>query len=270
MSITLVLPFGDQEAAEPAMARGEPRRPTARVMRTSPVLGLIDNGKLKADVLLTAVAEALKARGGIGDYFVQRKSPSATLPDADCEAIAQRADIVISGLGDCGGCTACSTIDALRCCAGGALTFMLASEKFAFLVEATEREYGIAGLNRLYVEHPVWNRSEQWFAAIAETLADRIMDVMRGEERHVGEVVTISESGLEAALADLRSGMDADGYDMALQIRESGVRIDVLAREGAGVLCLMPKANFAQLVASTLKRAGVPAEQVEITYPAGA
>jgi len=96
------------------------------------------------------------------------------------------------------------------------------------------------------------------------------MDVMRGEERHVGEVVTISESGLEAALADLRSGMDADGYDMALQIRESGVRIDVLAREGAGVLCLMPKANFAQLVASTLKRAGVPAEQVEITYPAGA
>lgn len=280
MTLTLILPFDSERSAASEIARPAAQVPL-RPMPEKPRLALVDNGKVKAVTLLTAVAEALKTRGLIDDYFVESKLPSATLSDTALDAIANEADLVISGLGDCGGCTACSTADALRCLAMGLPAFMLATEKFAFLVEATVQEYGIGGLHRLYVDHPVWSRDEAWFMETGEALAVQIAAALgRSTEEPTGIEPTdgppeTGQSSLDSigeALGDLRQGMDVDGYDMDIVAADDSLRISVTRREGAGELCLMPQASFARIVSSALENAGIdwPSDRIEIGYPASA
>lgn len=272
MSITLILPFGTGRS--PAGARATTRRqPSApRTLPAAPVLGLIDNGKVKARELLGAIGEALKARRAIRDYVIHSKTPSTTLSDAERDALLGQADIIISGLGDCGGCTACSTTDALRCREQGVPSFMLASTKFAFLVDATDREYGIGGLHRLYVDHPVWSRDDAWFTATAETLAGQVIAMLAQDVASIpiDPRTEAAPPEIDAALSDLRQGMDADGYAMTARREGDMIHIAVTRREGAGELCLMPRPAFVDLVASMLRKAGIdhPAGRIAIRYPA--
>jgi hypothetical protein len=255
MSLTLVLPFPSHDDVGP---KKEERAQAQRALPDAPVLGLIDNGKIKAGVLLTAVGDVLKQRGAIGDYFLYRKGAMVPLTDDERAGIVARADIVISGLGDCGGCTACSTTDALRCLTTGVPSFMLASERFAFLVDATDREYGIAGLRRLFVEHPVWTRDEAWFAATAETLASTIVHALGLNS------ATPSSEAIAAALDDLRRGLDADGYDMDARLEDAGLTISIAARPDAGKACLMPAPQIAQVAGGMLRHAGIAVPQERI------
>lgn len=256
MSLTLVLPFPSHDIAPP---RRDERVQSQRVIPDRPVLGLIDNGKIKAGVLLTAIGDALKQRGAIGDYFLYRKGAMVPLTDEERASIVSRADIVISGLGDCGGCTACSTTDALRCINAGVPSFMLASERFAFLVDATDREYGIAGLRRLLVEHPVWTRDEAWFAATADTLASTISAALNLH------VTAPSSEAIDAALDELRQGLDADGYDMRARLEGEKLTIDIAARPDAGTACLMPAPQIAQVAGGMLRQAGIVVAQERIS-----
>lgn len=65
------------------------------------VIGILDNGKAKSDVLLRGVQELLRTETGIKDLLVLRK-PSAyrPAPDEQLDELARRADAVITGIGD--------------------------------------------------------------------------------------------------------------------------------------------------------------------------
>ena len=270
MTLTLVVPFnrhpaGSPEQLFPAAGGQAPRRE----LPPKPVLGLVDNGKIKADKLLTSLAEALLARGAIADYFLHRKAAMVPITDEERDRIAARADVVVAGLGDCGGCTACSVTDALHCLAIGLPAFMLASEKFAFLVDATDREYGIEGLERLYVEHPVWSREEVWFAQAGERLADRWLEVL-GRAPSVAPAAMQAAPSIAEALSDLRCGMEADGYDLAIESDARGVNLVVTARDGTCPTCLIPEEMFGNIAFESLAAAGIPLarEQLTVRYPA--
>lgn len=65
------------------------------------VIGILDNGKAKSDLLLRGVQELLRTEAGVKDLFVLRK-PSAyrPAPDEQLDELARRADAVITGIGD--------------------------------------------------------------------------------------------------------------------------------------------------------------------------
>jgi hypothetical protein len=65
------------------------------------VIGILDNGKAKSDLLLRGVQELLRTEAGIKDLLVLRK-PSAyrPAPDEQLDELARRADAVITGIGD--------------------------------------------------------------------------------------------------------------------------------------------------------------------------
>ena len=68
---------------------------------TGKVIGILDNGKTKSDLLLCAIQDLLRSEAGVADVIMVRK-PSAyrPAPDAQLDDLVRRADAVIAGIGD--------------------------------------------------------------------------------------------------------------------------------------------------------------------------
>jgi hypothetical protein len=65
------------------------------------VIGVLDNGKTKSDLLLHEIQNLLRSEEGVADVVTIRK-PSAyrPAPDEQLDEIARRADAAIAGIGD--------------------------------------------------------------------------------------------------------------------------------------------------------------------------
>jgi len=65
------------------------------------VIGILDNGKAKSDLLLHEIQGLLRSEAGVANVVMVRK-PSAyrPAPDEQLDDLAQRADAVIAGIGD--------------------------------------------------------------------------------------------------------------------------------------------------------------------------
>jgi len=65
------------------------------------VVGMLDNGKAKSDLLLREIQNLLRSETGVADVVMVRK-PSAyrPAPDEQLDDLAWRADAVIAGIGD--------------------------------------------------------------------------------------------------------------------------------------------------------------------------
>ncbi len=93
------MPLFDPTAkpAGPPALRLAPRPPDLRGLR----LGLVDNRKFNAKTILEKIAERLAARHGTTVTVRDRKrSASHEIDEAAVRALAQGANLVISGVGD--------------------------------------------------------------------------------------------------------------------------------------------------------------------------
>ncbi len=72
---------------------------------------------------------------------------------------------------------------------------------------------------------------------------------------------------LKLALEPTRAGLDAAGFDLALQEAEGRLCLTVLARADACEDCLVPKALFRQMAQDEITDAGLPAVPIEVLYP---
>ncbi|MGE5850471.1 MAG: hypothetical protein ACM362_10120 [Candidatus Methylomirabilota bacterium] len=65
------------------------------------VIGILDNGKHKSDVLLREVQELLRVEAGVKDFVVVRKTSAyRPAPEAQLDDLARRVDAVVAGIGD--------------------------------------------------------------------------------------------------------------------------------------------------------------------------
>ena len=91
MDILDPVPSSPERAVTPLAPRGSDLRGSR--------LGILDNSKPNADVLLGRVAVLLAARTGAGPIRVWRK-PGSSNPAADIDAIAEGADVFLTGSAD--------------------------------------------------------------------------------------------------------------------------------------------------------------------------
>jgi hypothetical protein len=64
-------------------------------------LGILDNGKANADVLLDALADELRARFGLGSVVARRKLyPTYPAPKDLLAELARETDCVVTAIGD--------------------------------------------------------------------------------------------------------------------------------------------------------------------------
>ncbi len=65
------------------------------------VVGILDNGKTKSDILLREVQDLLRAEAGVKDFVVVRKTSAyRPAPDEQVDDLARRVDAVVAGIGD--------------------------------------------------------------------------------------------------------------------------------------------------------------------------
>jgi hypothetical protein len=68
---------------------------------TGKVVGILDNGKAKSDLLLRELRELLRSEAGVADFVMVRKASAyRPAPDAELEDLARRVHAVVTGIGD--------------------------------------------------------------------------------------------------------------------------------------------------------------------------
>jgi hypothetical protein len=261
MSVTMVVPFPRRDA------RPERRSVDLRDVPERPVLALIDNGKPRAGTLLTAIANALIDSGSIARYKMVTKRASIPLTPEELAELLDGAHVVVSGVGDCGGCTASSVTDALNCIELGVPSSVLITTAFTGLAAATDRAFGLDGLRTLVVDHPVWNRDEAWFAARGAELAQ----AWRADSAGVAGSAAGGAASVDDALRTLTAALDADGY--ALRVNLDGdralLRVEAVAPDACPD-CLVPADLFGDIAHAAMVGAGLryTREQIDVALPA--
>ena len=80
--------------------------------------------------------------------------------------------------------------------------------------------------------------------------------------------MTLNVQAVEEALAGLRMGYEADGYQLAVEGVDDDtgvVRVRIAAGPNACAECLVPKTSAAGMIAGSLR--GLPVSRVEVAYP---
>jgi hypothetical protein len=176
-AIQLVNPVLPEEPP-PAGQHLAPRRALGAATR----LTLIDNGKPRARQLLLMIADGLKARSGLASVrIVSKGSASRVIDDAEVADIAATSDAVISGLGDCGACSACSLADAIRMENAGVPSTVLISDVFTGHIASFAATMGMPGYHSAVVPHPVSSKDDAQLAKFAAAVTGQIGEQLAGQ-----------------------------------------------------------------------------------------
>src|SRR5580658_1707503 len=158
----------------------------AQAVRPSPRTGLrltiIENGKPKARALLLAIAEGLREHlAGLTVEVVSKSSASWPISAEDARSIAARSDLVLTGLGDCGGCSANSVADAVVAEQAGVAATAIITEPFQGLVASYAARLGAPGYPVVVLPHPVSSLSDSELAAVASKAVSSALHLLTTE-----------------------------------------------------------------------------------------
>ncbi|WP_114424532.1 hypothetical protein [Nocardioides houyundeii] len=134
-------------------------------------LGLVDNGKPRAGALLQMLGKELQETYGVAEVvMISKGSAGIPLDDVQVADLASRVDLAVTGLGDCGACSACSLQDALMLERAGVASTVLITEVFVPIVARFAASLGAPGYHSLVVPHPVATKDDDWLHGLARSV----------------------------------------------------------------------------------------------------
>lgn len=139
-------------------------------------VGLIDNSKPGASVILGRIGELLDERGV--ERVQSWRKPLPSLPSPDIGEVGELSDVVITGVGDCGSCSLWTLRDALEAESRGCPSVTLVSEPFAAMVRLEGSAMGASQSRIIEVPHPIATRSDAELCAFAEAIVERVIDAL--------------------------------------------------------------------------------------------
>jgi hypothetical protein len=120
------------------------------------VVGLVANPKKNAEPFLDALGELLAAEHGTAGVVRTRKtSITEPIPPAALDELAQRCDVVLIGVGDCGSCSAAAVADGIAFEAAGVPAAVICTDAFRVSADAMARLQGSPGYTYVTTAHPV-------------------------------------------------------------------------------------------------------------------
>jgi hypothetical protein len=177
MGVTIYLP--DSEPG-PELAKLAPSPTSLAGLR----IGVLDNGKPNAAVVMTRAAETLAARTGAHVSLVTKKGPhgrsaNAAIPCAPdiFERLLAETDIVITGSADCGSCTAYSVYDAIELEKSGTPAVVVTTTRFEPIAATMAANFGLPELRTLVLNHPVGGTARATLDEWADAASDRLLQL---------------------------------------------------------------------------------------------
>lgn len=142
--------------ASPTTQAAAPRAARRRDLAGARV-GLLENTKQNAALLLEEVGRLLVAEHGAAGVVLMRTKRAFALPAPD-ELVAEYAgacDVVVTGVGDCGSCSASAVADGVLFEAAGVPAAVICSDAFVATADAMAGLRGAPGYRYVTTEHPV-------------------------------------------------------------------------------------------------------------------
>jgi hypothetical protein len=150
-------------------------------------IGVLDNGKPNAAVVMTRAAETLAARTGARVSLVTKKGPqglsaNAAIPCASdiFERLLAQADVVITGSADCGSCTAYSVYDAIELEKAGTPAVVVTTTQFEPIAATMAANFGLPDLRTLVLNHPIGGTTRATLDEWADAASDRLLELFTG------------------------------------------------------------------------------------------
>ena len=140
-------------------------------------IGLLDNTKPNATMLLNEIARELQDHHGAGEARLYTKDYFGTPASEELLGqIADECDVVITAVGDCGSCSAASVADGILLERAGIPTVSITSDSFLMSGAAMATVQGFPGFDFYAVKHPMASLSA---AEVRERALTAMPDVLR-------------------------------------------------------------------------------------------
>ncbi|HTW03885.1 MAG TPA: UGSC family (seleno)protein [Streptosporangiaceae bacterium] len=121
-------------------------------------LGLLANTKRNAEQFLEQVGRVLGERYGMTTVLATKKPNIVdTAPEATLEQLRASCDVVVTGVGDCGSCSASAVADGLLLERSGVPAVVICSDAFTVSADAMADLRGAPGYRYVTTPHPVAN-----------------------------------------------------------------------------------------------------------------
>lgn len=167
----LLDPTGAEEGVQESTLSPRP------VSLTGLTVGLLDNTKPNATLLLEEIGAELRTRHGAGNTRLYTKDYFGTPASADLLArIADECDVVVTAVGDCGSCSAATVADGILLERLGVPTVSITSDSFLMSGQAMAGVQGFPGFDFHAVRHPMASLSAE---EVRERALAALPDVLR-------------------------------------------------------------------------------------------
>jgi hypothetical protein len=157
-------------------------RTPGRAVLSGARVGVLDNGKPNAGLLLTRVGEQLAARTGAQLTLVTEKGPggNAATPctPAVMDRIVSECDIVLTGSADCGSCTSWSVHDTIQLEQRGLPTVVATTTHFVDLTRRVAAGFGVPDARVAVFPHPLGGTPDDTILGWADAAIDEVIGLL--------------------------------------------------------------------------------------------
>ena len=123
-------------------------------------LGLLANPKRNAEQFLDQIARLLAEQHGVKPVLARMKRDiTDTAPEQILDDLRTQCDVVVTGVGDCGSCSASAVADGLLLEQAGIPAAVICSDAFRVSADAMAGLRGAPGYQYVTTPHPVANLS---------------------------------------------------------------------------------------------------------------
>jgi hypothetical protein len=145
-------------------------------------IGVLDNGKTNARLLLSRVGEQLATRTGAKLTLVTDKGPGANAATPCTEAVlarlTQECDVVLTGSADCGSCTSWSVHDTVQLEHVNVPTVVATTTGFVDLTRRVATGFGLPDARIAVFPHPLGGTPDKTIIGWADAAVDDVIALL--------------------------------------------------------------------------------------------
>ena len=148
-------------------------------------IGIMHNCKPNGRELLSAIADLLCEEFSIKEVVAPVRSEGIMLPSVEqLDDLAAKCDVVLSGLGDCGSCSACSLHVAIDFERRGVPAVAICTKPFVKSSQAMAARQGFEGYRFVMVEHPVSSLGPDEIRERAREALPQVLSILGDRRTH--------------------------------------------------------------------------------------
>ncbi len=145
-------------------------------------VGLLENTKQNADLFLAELGRLLVERHGVANLVPRTKRAFAAPVSEDLrKELARTCDVVITGVGDCGSCSASAVADGVSLEREGIPTAVICSDAFVSTADAMAGVQGAVGYRYVTTPHPVAVLSPEEVRERALRVLPEVLQILLGD-----------------------------------------------------------------------------------------